>query len=736
MADCAKTIKKRIWITLALKLSVSAVVALVLYCAAQLLLALPQSTPVVFRWGAALFFFASLLAVVVWVFFLCSVWFRNAIISVICFSLLFVWGSAGYFMWHVDRNSESARTGEEARAEIVERQLEAPNRAIAAFFPSRGGFEDVDNRYRRQYFFFHLLVIAFVAAVMFSHFGRGLVNRIRKRYMSPVNSLNVFWDTTDVSLMLACDAVRTSEWAKVAFMLPRDLLVKQEDFKLVTRKLDAFDAIWVPADIGDLRKSDLRGHRHFFLDESGHVNVGRAQKFVEAMRRYGLKKPDDVFLYVRIEAEEEERIFFEWAKSVKDYVTPIIFRESDMIARNFIREHPMLDAPDISTCPEKAEVHGSFRILLLGLGSTGQSMLREMVCNGQFVGLSGFSVDVIESDEAVVEAYKSQHAEAIEKYNIRFIEKLQAEGVGFEGFLSENLMSYNRIVVCLAGDVMNIRVATRLAHYVTKDGMGLKAGVLFVRVSDSIRSSYFKPSKKKMVTFGNLSDVYSLNAMDMDPIDQMAKILNGEWEKDKSDKGLTKAWLGASFGNRRSSRASALGQRNMARVLGFEVVPQDDPRAAIPETEFKSALGNGRERILAIDEHLRWNAYHRMLGYSCWDMKNPPIEQFEDKKANQLDLLGKHACLVDFDELPTVDHKIACAIRPENAHALSPKSFEGDVEVDIYGDGKRKGSLQSYDYKFVRKVWENATAAGMKLVRSADSIQSRPSDGSSVRPEQ
>ncbi len=719
MADCEKTIKKRNRITLLLKLGVSIAVALLMCGAAQLLLVLPQSAPVAFRWGAALLFFASLLAVVIWVFFLCSVWFRNAIISVICFSLLFVWGSAGYFMWHVDRNGESARTGEEARAEIVERQLEAPNRAIAAFFPSRGGFEDVDTRYRCQYFFFHLLVIAFVAAVMFSHFGRGLVNRIRKRYMSSAKSLNVFWDTTDVSLMLACDAVRTSEWTKVAFMLPRDLLVKEEDFKLVTRKLDAFDAIWVPADIDDLQKSDLRGHRHFFLDESGHVNVGRAQKFVEAMRRHGLKKPDDVFLYVRIEAEEEERIFFEWAKGVKDYVTPIIFRESDMIARNFMREHPMLDAPGISISPEKAEVRGSFRILLLGLGSTGQSLLREMVCNSQFVGLSGFSVDVIESDEAVVEAYKTQHAEAIEKYNISFVEKVQAEGVGFEGFLAENLTSYNRIVVCLAGDVMNIRVATRLAHYVTKDGMGPKPGVLFVRVSNQIRSSYFKPSEKEMVTFGSLSDIYSLTAMDMDPIDQMAKILNGEWEKDKSDKGLTKAWRGASFGNRRSSRASALGQRNLARVLGFEVVQQEDPRDAISETDFKSALGAGRDRTLAIDEHLRWTAYHRMLGYTRWDMLNPPLEQAAEKKANQLDAFGKHACLVDFNELPTVDYKIACAISPENAHALSPKSFEGDVEVDVRGGDKRKASSQSYDYKFVRKIWENANAAGMKLVRSA-----------------
>ena len=54
MADCEKTIKKRNRITLLLKLGVSIAVALLMCGAAQLLLVLPQSAPVAFRWGGGI----------------------------------------------------------------------------------------------------------------------------------------------------------------------------------------------------------------------------------------------------------------------------------------------------------------------------------------------------------------------------------------------------------------------------------------------------------------------------------------------------------------------------------------------------------------------------------------------------------------------------------------------------------------------------------------------------------
>ena len=679
------------------------------------------------KWGVAAFYYLNVLILIGWLFSIFSFMLRKAVVGVICFAILFVWGSASYFMWHVDdddsRDQVSAQVEAKAHGNsfsgFFQQQLEAPNRAISAFFPSRGGFEHIDRRHRFHYFVFHLLVIAFVAAVMFSHFGRGLVNRFKKRYVIRQGVMNVFWGVDDVGQMLARNIVETTPDQEVVFLLPDDVRFDEERFKEVVWQLDLIGAVWVLADLEHPSHSNVRGHRHFFLDESGHRNVSRANQLVAVMKKCGVRNPDGVYLYVRIEANEDEKIFFKWAENVKEYVTPIFIRESDMIAKRFIEVNPMLNCPHITINPEQATVSGSFRVLLLGLGTTGQSILREMVSNGQFKGTSGFSADVIEDNPAVVEAYKAQHEEAMREYGIKFVDNVKIEGSGFDVFLAKNMRLYNRIVVCLSGDVMNIRVASRIEHFVTPEGIGPDPDVLFVRVSDPNRRSYFDP-KSGMKLFGDLRDVYSLATLDFDPIDTMAKILHGEWEKDKSAAGLTRAWHRASFNDQRSSRASALGERNLARILGFEVVAVSDERIAVKEEEFYAALAAAvgattRETILAEDEHLRWNAYHRMLGYSCWDMKNPPLEQVPQKKANQLETLGKHACLVDFAALPDVDFAIACAVDPTAQGRLKPADFIGNVQAVI--GGKQKSSLQAYDYMFVRKIWDNATAAGMKLVK-------------------
>ena len=722
---------RRFWKTFRQR-AINTAVLLILTAAAGFLLGKTRGSDCgILKWGAAAVYYSMVLLLAGWIFSIFSFLLRKAVVGVICFAVLFVWGSASYFIWHVDDGDAANATSAERVVQMddamppgfFQQQLEAPNRAISAFFPSRGGFEHIHQRHRLHYFFFHMVVIAFVAAVMFSHFGRGLVNRFKKRYVVRESNLNVFWGLDDVGLMLAQDIVETTSDKEVAFLLPAEMRFDDEKLKAAVWRIDSIGAMWVLADLANPSCSNIRGHRHFFLDKLGHRNVSRANQLVNVISRSGVHKPEDTYLYVRIESDEDERIFFKWAESAKEFVTPIFVRESDMIARRFIDANPMLKCPGITINPEKAAVSGSFRVLLLGLGTTGQSMLREMVSNGQFMGASGFSVDVIEDDPAVVEAYKAQHEEAMQKYDIKVVDNVKVEGLGFEEFLAKNMRAYNRIVVCLAGDVMNIRVASRIAHFVTPDGIGPNPGVLFVRVSDPNRRSYFDP-ESGMKLFGDLREVYSLATLDFDPIDTMAKILHGEWEKDKSDKALTRAWHHASFSNQRSSRASALGERNLARLLGFEVVPASDARAEVTRQEFDMALQGHvdegkketRERILAEDEHLRWNAYHRMLGYSCWDMKNPPLASVSQKKANQLDTLGKHACLVDFSALPDVDYAIACAIRPDNKGKLSPDDFKGDVQVDVNGDGRPKKSLQAYDYMFVRKIWDNAHAAGMKLV--------------------
>lgn len=703
---------KRILMCYALKVIVMAVAALALFGAWGLMERLPSDASTPIRWMVAVIFSFSLLLFMGCVFFLCNGWFRNKIFSVTLLSLFFIWGSAGYFIWHVDR------IGDDRDMEIVERQLESSNRAVAAFFPSRGGFEKVDKEYRLHYFIFHFSVIAFVAAVMFSYFGRALVNRFRKRWFVPSRYLNVFWDTTDRALLLARDIARSTIEQQTAFILPSELFFDEKELKTLTYRLDEFDAIWVMGELNNINKSDVRGHRHFFLGDSGLVNMSRASQLVDAMRRFRRFDPGNVSLFVRIGAEGSEHVFHEWAESVRDVVTPVIIRESDMIARRFIDRHPMLDCPGISI-NDKAEVCGSFRILLVGFGAIAQSVLREMIVSGQFAGTARFSVDVIDDNPGLMTAYESQYAEAVALYHVNLIRDVVVDGKGYEDFIKNHLKEYNRIVVSLADDVMNIRVAARLKEYVSDTGRELGQNILFARVSDTAISSFFRIKNDKVQGFGELDAVYSFDLIDFDNVEEMAKVVNCEWgmESGKDEEYRKRFWSRTGLFYQGSSRALAVGEYNMARLLGFKIVSVNDMGMAVTEDEFKKALENGREMTLAKNEHLRWSAYLRMQGYSCWDMKNPPIDQVEKKRANQLDTLRKHAGLVDFDDLPRVDYEIACAIRAENKKLLSKKDFEGDVTVDIAGNGNRVGSFQSFDIAIIRKIWETVNAAGMKLVK-------------------
>lgn len=715
--------RRRFWVTLAFKALLSGVAVLGVFLAGRLLEAKYDAAHPVVSAVVTVIFYVMLVLAVCWLFFLFSFWLRSGVLKALCFGALIVWGSTAYFLSPVDQLRRW-------RPCVCERLIEAPNRAAAAFFPSRGGFELLGYRPRYHYFAYHFTVVFFVAAVLFSIFGRGLVNRLRK-CMSSNEQLNVFWDNSVSARMLARHLLELTWDRHPVFMLSPELQYRNDDFRVTTHGLDAMDAIWQTADIDALGRFDLRGDRHYFLTRSGHDNVCRANRLIRRLQEVGYGNRE-IMVYVAIENDADERIFAEWADSVKGEradvssggcITPVLIRQSDMIARKFIVDHPMLDCPGIQVDAGAALVKGEFRVLLLGLGAVGKAVLREMVGNGQFVGASGFSVDIIEADESVRQAYQATHAEAMREYRIRFLEDTDVDRAEFESFLAANFRKYNRIVVCLAGDEMNVRVADRIAMCSDGEGVGPSTGVVFARISDPGRYEWLSPNP--LVTcFGNLDDVCLEMVSHSDPLEQMAKILNGEWAKDKSVDGIDKAWRDATSANQCSSRASALGELSLARLLGFRVVPATvngssvEDRDAVTQEGF-AAVMKTHEDLLARNEHLRWNAYHRMLGCSLWDMTVPPLDGLakDQVKANQIATCGKHAALVDYDHLPAVDYRIACALRPENRTSLKPEDFIGDVSVDVLGNGRPRDSLQAYDIHFVRKLYDNLTSAGMKLVK-------------------
>ncbi len=743
------------------------------------------------------FFYLSVILNAGWFFYLFSPWVRRRIFNALLFMGLFVWGCVLYYCSPVDDSNRNTAQ--------IERQIEAPNRTVAAFFPSRGGFETVANGgnnekknangkdvgkttshddgfgLRLHYFIFHTSVLFYVALITFSIFGRGIVNNVRKWVVSWWK-LNVFWGRSNAGMLLARNIAETTVGDQVFFMLQQKS-GDGDEWRTLTQDIDNMDAMWaftydsnaVETDVNRDTLAQTKGRRHFFLDESGHVNVSRADRLVTVLKkkrpgrgllgffaavragvlRWWIKGCPKPFFYVRVEAAVDELIFQRWAAGVRDVVTPVLIRESQLIAKDFIQRYPLLKAPGITIDANKAVIaKGEFKILILGFGAAGQDILNELVCNGQFLNAEGkvtpFAVDVVERDMNVVNEYCIRRPLVCkcegEKmgFDIKF-HGWKVEEKEFDDWFKKNMRTYNRIVVCLNGDDKTLAIANKVVEFARRQGFLIPPNVVFARVTDPARNRYAKifslfdrgklQEKEQVITlFGNLSNIYSFDRIDAEVVDTMAKVLNsrhGDFGRMLSDpEQMEKDWEGASFFDQLSSRAAAEGQRNLlllrnldylANVEGclFRKMSFDDVDA--PMTNESFARKDSVLRTLSVDEHLRWNAFHLMMGYRPWhildrrpdqdpDARNDIPEPRQKKiKANQLATIGKHADIVEFDALPDVDIQLKKWNTGKTLEELNMerKDFEG-LTPD---------SAQAWDIAFCQMVGKVANAAGQAIVK-------------------
>ena len=493
--------------------------------------------------------------------------------------------------------------------------------------------------------------------------------------------------------------------------------------------------------------SGSRHHRFFIV-----LHYCLAKSIKSFRKSLDFERP---YFYVRMDTSADEFVYLEWAANVRDVVRPILLKESRLIAKEFIAAHPMLDAPGIEVDTGKAVVSkGEFRTLLIGFGAAGQDVLNEIVCNGQFLGANGepvpFSVDIVEKDEKVIEEYSIRHPEVMGEYAVKFVKAekddeksaapwscaktgkyVRVEDASFDKWFKKRLTYYNRIIICLQGDEKTLSAAFKVVEFARRFGVLIPPGIVFARVTDPARNRYVpydqpkmhnlytrgKPVDVSITLFGDLKDIYSFDRIDAETVDRMAKVLNSRketlWREVADEQQKEKAWDKASLFDQLSSRASAEGQRNLLRLLGWECVRNHSGRRIVPNDEVDRVVRDEKGVLLTLakTEHLRWNAFHLMMGYRPWDVfkdgdaRHDLPSMPEKFRANQLAVIGKHADIVPFDELPRVDKRIA--------------EWNGDLGhvVDDFV-GLKDGSSQAWDMVFCQMMGKVAESAGMKIVEA------------------
>ena len=674
---------------------------------------------------------------------ICSLWvifcahrqFRKWWVRIAIFVILFVWGGALYFCSPPDDLRQSAR--------FEEKTLDSTLRAIGAFLPGRGSFETFgEDKDKLGYYVFHSCVALYLGMWFFSLLGSSFVNQLRRRWTCD-KRLHVFWGTSRQGMLLAEDIVRTSAWRQVEFNFPAEAFADHVERERLTYVADKFRGIWFFLDYGRFGVEAAHGAYHYFLGNDAKENIRLANRLMECMRRGRAGKSEKTF-YLRLDNSLDEKIFVEWAKWAREQgVNPVVVREEEMIARQFVCDHSPLRDQNTKIDSTSARVLSGISTLLVGFDGTSVELFNQLVCASLFVGADGgvvpFPVTVVDSDGERWRKYAECAPEIAQEpcgYPVEFKCMDPASAV-FASFLKDNHARFDRIIICVAGDDEAIR-QTLFVIGVLKELNDVRTKV-FVKVCDADVYGGIISRLSQVTCFGNLAELYTMRFFDNSALDCMAKRLNWTWSGGQAGKdsggsernAIEKLWREADYYKRQASRASALGELNLLYLLGYErraagtVAP---PGSGSLEYQVDSAwlsskeLSDARLEVLAENEHLRWNAYQRTHGVRMWDMERPlPIEDDSvSKKANQIDRFGRHAALVDFKELSVVDLRIELAkgSRLANGRELHAEDFDADC-VDLLTASKvvRRTTLKGYDRDFCRGIFSNAVEAGLMIYK-------------------
>lgn len=688
----------------------------------------PDSSAALLLGELALFLLAG------WVLFVSYRWFKRNGIRIAAFLLLFLWGA---WIYSAMEKPFQYKGGE---------FLDAANNSLSVFFPSRGDYDEIKKFQETgeltllQYHLFHFLIYLYFSAIVFSFFGRRMINWGRRRLVSWRN-LSVFWEFSPQGFLLAKDILHHSHQEENLFLLPRET---QGDRELCDR-LDAENFLY---DFVDLENADHvfgKAGRHLFFSENPHWNVKMAHKLADYLqkrrtrirKRWGriryidryyispcvfgkgqtIKKLINHFyrrekasVYIRIDKRTDDSFLQGWADQAKQSVNIHIFSEIALTARDFVRRHPMLDCPGISVDTEHAAVSGEFRVLLLGFGYQGEELLKNVICDAQFKGTS-FQADIIDRDANVFESYACQCPDAVREYHLVF-HPLEVDGGEFHRWFSAHAGTYNRILVCLGNDEINLKTTETLLKIFKDQALAIPDKLIFTQIGCRETFEYCRSAICHFVLFGNPADIYCKEVLLSEATDLIAKTLNKKW--DTRYKEREASWRNTSFFNQESSRSSAMGQRNLLRLIGYGIGEQEDEAAPAPEV---SAKIEKNLAVLAENEHLRWNAFHFVRGIHSWDMVNPPLASMASKKANQIAQYNRHAALVSFERLPDINYAVARATDTENTGNLSRDDFNAVRDIQTLSGRLSRTSLQGYDILFVRAIPETLAEAGLPVIR-------------------
>ena len=332
----------------------------------------------------------------------------------------------------------------------------------------------------------------------------------------------------------------------------------------------------------------------YALSDDEIANQMYAAAFLKSLEKRKID-PDKLSLTI-IGAEDQTENHLLVSESSYGFGNVIAVNVTDMAARLLIHRRPPCDCIEFDA---KGKALQDFHALVIGCGSAGQSVIKQLIMNGQFEG-SHFRLTLFDPNyDEVMGKMLYECSELFQNYQID-VHRHDARSTAMYSFLAENLASLHYIAVSTGSDVLNNEIAGQLRHYLALQGSNLAV--------------HLCSSRGVRVVGEGLSlqwDIYTSDVLSSEHIDRMAILLNQSYCKGNC-RSAEENWRSCDYFSRMSSRASADYASAFLRM------------AHISADEAASGKWQPADKLLenmARSEHLRWCAFHYAMGFRAMTLE-------------------------------------------------------------------------------------------------------------------
>ncbi len=580
------------------------------------------------------------------------------------------------------------------------------NNALSSFFPSRGdtNLEEIGNKQKKNndkqidkantlklsvclYVIYHSIAYLVFGIFTMSVWGRRLSN-----YFQYILSLDedkfIFWgkNLEDTFVMLGRDIYKNKFDSKVIISLLDDCIINNNDETRLYDQLNNMQLVLNFYNIQSLPFEGLFASNHLFITNDEAWNLEACMILINERKKYKINNSIDIYIRLndmdKNNLQGDDKILTDSNDTILKYLKTSIdnpeklrfhvFKESELIAYDFIDKHPTALAPSIRNIIDykiaKLRKEIKFKILLLGFGGLGKKLLSYIVENSQFLMdnqpqfKSPLYVDIFDKQGETFDIYKALRIDACLKYNLTF-EKCDIFSSDFLNKINNKLCEYDRIIISLGDDTLNMEAFDLICKlrkiYNSKDNLEIfvkQDQSLFKQLSLNILNSDYDSIKGyKTNIFGLNSSIYTCENIIDEKKSYIAKYINIFYFIGYN-KEVNTLWNNLSQNEKQSAYSAAERIKNALYVLGYKISDVDETNEF---EKLKNKILGNEHIIQCLEEfdHIRWMASMLMKGVRPWEIHERTTRKEAEEnnfKPSQINSHYRHGLLVDFDKIPYV----------------------------------------------------------------------------------